>query len=121
MSQLTLQHTAACVHRRERYMADLAMWEAKWPGYCRRCGGKGMIEYSFDPSPAGVSLAPGTMTDADPCPVCLEHGWCPRCGKALTTDYENSSTWCEACEWNGQNDFECAPVEPKCECWMEAV
>lgn len=42
-------------------------WERQYPNYCRCCGGHGAFYSTYDPSPAGVSLGPGYMTDSDPC------------------------------------------------------
>jgi hypothetical protein len=41
---------------------------------CERCEGARWVEYSYDPSPPGVALAPGTMTDMEPCPKCNPRG-----------------------------------------------
>ena len=110
--------------------AQHAEWEkardayaAKWPRYCRHCQGWGYFEYSYDPSPAGVSLSPGTMTDSDPCHKCIEEGVCPRCGKQVFDDDDWDSgepIVCPKCGWK-----EAAPdaieSEPECVCyerWM---
>ncbi|MEI7770113.1 MAG: hypothetical protein WCI67_09010 [Chloroflexales bacterium] len=68
-------HTEACAAAR----AAQAAWDARWPHHCQECGGSGGIGYSYDPSPAGVSLSAGSMMDYEPCDCFAERGVCPRC------------------------------------------
>ncbi len=95
----------------EKYQKALAEWQAKWPNACKKCGGWGGHTYKYDPSPAGVSLSPGCMTDFDPCeaPGCISEGNCARCGKpALSTIpgvCEEGEGPCKECGWN-YNDGE---------------
>lgn len=83
-----------CDDRIAEHAAEVARFEAAYPDYCRTCGGSGVHEYNFDPSPVGVSLAPGSMTENEPCPDCTEKGKCSLCGKPLG---ENDQRLCE-CE-----------------------
>lgn len=57
------------------------------------CGtnGSGCILYDDDPSPAGISLSPGTYSYADPCP-CVEAGKCPDCGSPLIGSLDDLNT-----------------------------
>ena len=66
--------------------AELDAYAAKWPGVCRKCNGYGYMESRYDPSPAGVSLAPGYMVEAEPCEACVCEGHCPRCGAPWPDD-----------------------------------
>jgi hypothetical protein len=118
----TVQHTTECDERQAQYEQDIALYVAKWPNYCQKCGGAGYIYYEYDPSPAGVSLSPGTMTDADPCECCLERGTCPRCGTRdvwTDDDFEFSEyVICPECGWNEEKP-DIAPEQPECWCWEQ--
>jgi hypothetical protein len=79
-------HTSHCLEASRQHMKDKTEYEARWPNYCRKCNGRGGHWTSFDPSPPGVALSPGSMPDFDPC-TCVEpaddNWWssrCPRCG-----------------------------------------
>lgn len=80
---MTIFHTDECEAANARLRAEREAWEKRWPNYCRECEGFGGRTYSYDPSPAGVSLSSGTMQDFDPCEACGEHDLCPRCMKPL--------------------------------------
>lgn len=104
-------------------------YATKYPSYCQHCGGWGGSVYSYDPSPAGVSLSSGCMYDWEPCPECLEKGICPRCG----TQHDPDSEWwaepsgCPSCgwteddgtEWHRQTDGMPPPWE--CYCWEDDI
>jgi len=64
--------------------------------YCRSCLGRGEWRESYDPSPSGVGLSPGSMWDVGPC-GCIDHELprCPRCG-ACTTRLARASRWLRA-------------------------
>lgn len=68
-----LVHTASCKKMNERIEREQREYEKRWPNYCRTCGATGMQCYQFDPSPAGVALSGGTMTECDPCEG--DSGW----------------------------------------------
>ena len=90
----------------ERHKAELSAWQSKWPEACEECGGWGGQSYSYDPSPAGVSLAPGSMYEFDPCeaPGCVSEGFCARCGKPTLSEipgvFEEGQGPCKNCGWN---------------------
>lgn len=90
----------------ERYKVDADAWSAKWPDACNECGGWGGHTYSYDPSPPGVSLAPGSMSDFDPCeaPGCVSEGFCARCGKPTLSEipgvFDEGQGPCKECGWN---------------------
>jgi hypothetical protein len=81
IADLTALDRAAAVHTEEcaRRRADQAAWDARWPNHCRACEGEGGITYTFDPSPSGVSLAGGFLTDTDVCSCLSDRQVCPRC------------------------------------------
>ena len=84
----------------------------QWPNYCRECNGYGAHFFQYDPSPAGIGLSAGYMTDADPC-GCVESGHCPRCGEA-GVDPE-CGDYCTECKWTFETLGIADPAE--CECW----
>lgn len=74
-----MSHTKECLEKRAQNQKDIEDWKKKWPKYCKSCGGWGGNYYSYDPSPAGVGLSPGSMTDFITCEECLDKNICPRC------------------------------------------
>lgn len=76
-------HTYSCLLSQARYEAERKLYERVWPNYCHECGGMGGFWTEYDPSPAGISLSPGTMRDFDPCecvsPQGITRARCPRC------------------------------------------
>jgi hypothetical protein len=83
-------HTEECLRRNRELALARGQWEAAWPNHCRACEGWGGREESYDPSPAGVSLSPGSMTDFEPCEKCGASDLCPRCGVPLPTPGERA-------------------------------
>lgn len=109
-------HSKECVLRMENMAEVQKQWLDKWPNYCTRCGGWGGFWSQYDPSPAGVSLSPGSMVDFDPC-GCSEQARCPRCGSSNTIDYEDDDQPCSVCGWNwGKGDDDGMPPDPECVC-----
>lgn len=92
-----IKNSPTCLSFQQRQLAAIKEFEDGFPNACGNCGGTGAICYSYDPSPAGVSLAPGMMTDCDPCPVCIEKGFCPKCGKRTL---DQDGTVCSFCGWD---------------------
>ena len=93
-------------------------WQQQWPNHCTRCEGAGVLEYDDDPSPTGVSLAPGTMRFTDPCPQCVEYDLCPRCGGDLDELTGDEALTCPHCGWNSENPERCPP-DPREGCFGE--
>lgn len=98
-----------------------------FPNYCKTCNGWGGHWYEYDPSPSGVSLAPGKMRDFNECPDCYEKGRCPHCGSALIADpgEDRPDRWiCWKCEWTDApggivgTTFAAGIPEPP-ECWCD--
>lgn len=85
-------HTVSCDAARAAARAAAAAYAARFPGYCRHCGGEGWIYF------------PGTREvqgGAEACSLCLELGRCPGCGtehEALT-EWGTDSFACPACGW----------------------
>ncbi len=105
-------HTQECL----KVQADRAQWVAKWPTYCRICGGAGGfvhhgIRYYSDGS--------GEPDDYEPC-SCTEQGICPRCGeKGLlrrigADDIAEIAPPCTSCGWNDDDS-----LPPACICGPE--
>lgn len=83
-----------------------ALEEARkqYPGHCEKCDGYGFDVYDYDPSPSGVSLAPGHMTEYEACKYCYENNKCPRCGYELEQSMigdvaDNFEYICRECGW----------------------
>ncbi len=111
-------HTQQCLDNTEKYEQEKAEYEKRWPGYCRRCNGAGGHWYDYDPSPAGVSLAAGSLTDCDPCPECAEEkGVCPRCGTKMHKDWWQDDEPCPHCGWDWLRGESDALGPPECYCW----
>ena len=69
-------------------------FKAKWPNYCKKCGGWGMHSYT---EMHGFNYGCGEQM-AEPC-ECVEEGICPRCGKEAGFDDEGQGP-CQHCGWN---------------------
>ena len=108
----------------EKARQDILDWTAKWPDHCPYCKGHGGTYSEYDPSPAGVGLAPGTMTDFEPCEHCIgadagkqviviqdqepyeetfQLGYCPRCHKLMNAELDNP---CPHCGWDWDNGLD---------------
>jgi hypothetical protein len=113
-----MAHTLSCIAWQQKMKAEHDAYVAQWPDYCQHCDGFGELRYSYDPSPAGVSLGSGHMEDADPCPVCIETGHCPRCGKHVPGwefDSLEGNETCPFCGWNLESPG--CPLEyDECDC-----
>ena len=115
------EHTAQCQRQHTFFQVERARYAGRWPRYCRTCNGEGFIWYTYDPSPAGVSLAPGSMEDCDPCPDCVEKGICPRCGEQVWTEEawdDTEPVVCPLCGWD-ETKPDSLPPEGECYCWVE--
>lgn len=116
-----MEHSAECIARQAELEKRQAEYRAKWPNFCETCNAEGGIGYDYDPSPAGLSLGSGHMTDYDPCPDCVEKGICPRYGKEVWTeeDWESGDpVICPGCGWYKENDPQSYPtgIGGMCEC-----
>lgn len=113
-------HKNSCMGAQADWQVAAARYDAEWPHRCETCEGWGGQFYQYDPSPPGVSLSPGFMTDYDPCPDCVEAGFCPRCGHNMPEDWQmDEDDDCPICEW--KYDTEGRPEQPDCYCWEAQV
>ena len=113
-----------CKHM-DAWKVKEAWFRKQYPNACSRCGALGFKSYSFDPSPAGVSLAPGSMTDWEWCEECMCEGRCSLCGAPVITAemLEGERFVCPACgqlfdpeaTLDGDNDYGLEPASD-CEC-----
>ena len=72
-----MEHTQECIRDMNTRNAAIEVYEAKWPNYCKTCGGSGAVGYYDDPIGEPWS-SPQWLEE--PCD-CVEDGICPRCGK----------------------------------------
>ena len=91
-----MEHTERCQQDRVRIEKERQEYAAKWPSYCRTCDGWGGEWFEFDPSPAGISLSPGTLADFEFCPDCLGLEKCARCGEVVS-DWGDDEMTCPLC------------------------
>jgi hypothetical protein len=79
----------------------------------------------FDPSPEGVSLGFGFMTEFEWCPDCLEINKCPRCNALLREFVEDGRASCWHCNWSeeeAEQDIHgeyCLPEKHECLCFAK--
>ena len=124
-------HTDQCLFNAAAVSFAQHAFDKQFPNACTACNGTGYHSYDYDPSPAGVSLAPGYMTVCEPCSECFESDSCPLCGGALSdeithpTDKFRSSWWvCKdtACGWSSDDymqgaTYHARPEDAECDCW----
>lgn len=114
-------HTTECQAQIDSRAKAIATWKAQRPDHCEECMGVGGTVTRYDPSPAGVGLSPGWMTDFEPCELCVMNSCCPRCGEHGLSDEDDGdkTTGAGPC-WNcGWNYNDACPAEPECCCWPE--
>lgn len=111
------QHSQDCLQAFGAYHLALQWYARTWPKYCLACQGRGVFVSSYDPSPAGVSLGSGSMTESEPCIACLEKGICPRCARMSILESHDSETYyCGLCGWVENKLSDVAPQQPECYC-----
>lgn len=124
-------HSDSCAKNIAVYESLVEEYRKRWPHYCRFCGGLGGFGYSFDPSPAGVSLSPGCYWDFEPCEECM--GRCPRCYRENSDDgYGQTHTMFTVKNSRGEmvrptcgycgfvlEDTRGLPQKPECFCYDE--
>jgi|SRR4029077_2950159 len=98
------------------------VWVVAHPNHCKECSGRGEFTTTDDPSPAGISLGPGSMTFTDLCDACSGQGICPLCGETgLVEEDDESPNWslCSKCGEDYQKEkrpgIECFCPEPQTE------
>jgi len=122
-------HTRFCNDQFKKHDKIVTEYEKKWPNYCKKCNGWGGFWSQYDPSPAGIALAPGYMLDFEPCDQCIEEGICPRCGQTsslIELDVEDGDDIiCPNCNWKSDNNCQDMsemwglPQPPVCMCELE--
>ncbi len=127
-----MNHTTHCTNLLKAYELDVERYTKLWPNHCKACNGWGGFTEQYDPSPPGISLSPGYMTEFTPCQECYEIGKCSRCGKnmlehpgvalALAIGYDELEN-CPLCGFSftgGVDEHSLGkPEEPECLCWMD--
>lgn len=117
-----MTHTFECSIASASRQLQINAYRMLWPNHCRECHGVGGHFDTYDPSPGGVALSPGTMIDFDPCHWCLEEARCPRCatryGGQLADELIEDGL-CIACGWDGQSNASFEPPPYECGCWYE--
>jgi hypothetical protein len=115
-----MNHTDACIKAQAAYEAMQAAFTAKYPKHCTVCGGVGGKWVQYDPSAAGVSLSPGSMTELDTCLQCFGKCICPICGEHLPPegDYNtDEDEVCDKCGWRLIDNPIVIPEPHECWCW----
>jgi hypothetical protein len=111
-----IQHTPACLARQESYRKELAAYEAKWPKYCRSCGGEGGTYWS------GSRDEPPSV---DVCDDCVVQEKCPRCGETVVwynEITEENVSICPHCQWNCDRPNSLPqPDDVPCECELADI
>jgi hypothetical protein len=104
---------------RAKHASDVLDYQQTWPRHCADCRGWGLHLETYDPSPAGVSLGAGTMTDIALCVSCLEEERCPRCCEEAPWIDGVGAHCCTRCGFV-EGETEGIPVAPQlseCDCW----
>lgn len=115
---ISLEHSAACTVLTAKWILAASEFSLQWPHHCETCAGWGGQFYQYDPSPAGVALSPGWMTDFEECPDCMESGFCPRCGHNMPETWQtDEDDPCPLCGW--KYDTEGRPESPECCCYLD--
>lgn len=117
-----MEHKQACEAARQEYLRKLAEWEAKYPNYCRNCGGAGSVLVTENYAPHGARSAwPCTFEDVCDCVI---EGRCPRCGATLpesNPDAEPGLELCLQCSWDATTPLKEQQHAPEweCTCWFD--
>lgn len=113
---MVVEHSKSCLDEQARHRTEVEAWLARWPGYCEECQGRGGRTIHYDPSPAGVALSPGWMSEFEPCDECVGAGRCGRCGAPMT----EADKACAACGWSCGDGLPVG-LDGPCECWERAM
>jgi hypothetical protein len=105
------EHTLACLLATTRYIAEMLTFAARYPQACQACLGWGGHTWSYDPSPAGVSLGSGFLIDGEPCAACEGSEDLPTCALCGQICQEDGTRLC-TCPPNAG-----LPEGPECLCW----
>lgn len=115
------EHTEKCMEWQRSYDQEIAAFAAKYPNYCRACGGTGIVSYQENLAPHGEGPWMHEMQDA--CEACF--GKCPRCGRPLPDDDAEVDSFyagelaCGECGFTvGKQGQDSAPYQLECLCGM---
>jgi len=81
-----MEHKSECVELHKTFADIKAKWLQQYPNHCQQCRGYGGSESRYDPSPSGVSLGSGFMSDFDTCTLCTDKGICSLCAGKIDED-----------------------------------
>lgn len=107
------QHTIQCNIQAKKHRELIAAYEARWPNYCRECGGVGLIVYStgsyYEPPDIGL------------CAACERRNTCPRCGNYTPDERSYDAFWygeqtCPSCGLVVGDTSESCPEPHECYC-----
>jgi hypothetical protein len=113
-------HSPECQDQFRRAQEARQAWAQAWPHYCRSCNGYGGGWSAYDPSPSGVSLAPGSVVDFDPCSTRSDASRCARCFHQHGEEWLDGDLPCAACGWSTTTP-QGMPPEAECVCWPATV
>lgn len=118
-----MAHTYDCLVLSASRQLQINAYKLLWPDRCDHCKGAGIFFSTYDPSPSGVALSPGSMEEWDPCHVCLDIGRCPRCATRPLSDVMRESLvedgFCSFCGWTSDGNATHEPPPYECNCWYE--
>lgn len=101
-----LKHDNHCV----KAQREQANYDKKWPHYCQKCQGNGILTWRENMSPLG-SGEYWPMDMAEPCDDCMKE--CPRCrSKDVEMDADENFVRCKNCKWEPRMGG-----RPEVECW----
>ena len=117
-------HTSSCMALQNRLSHQNHVFMLAYPHHCTECDGIGVHISRFDPSASGVSLAHGgCFMEIEPCPSCLEKGYCPKCGESVdwleySDRFQEDHYLCSSCGWR-DNDYSQSRFfsDYECDCW----
>lgn len=120
-----MEHTPECEQAQKQREAEIELWEANWPNYCKNCDAWG--GFASTENVAGRWESTCLMSTWDDCELCIEQGKCPRCGQSLFPDDEEGfDKWvseqaaCPFCGWKwGMYVGDIKPDEIICVCPLE--
>lgn len=113
-----MQHSASCLAQQAEMKRLHDEYVAKWPNYCRKCGGVGEVTWQENQAPLGSGMV-WLEELSDSCPSCLMNGVCPRCRKQIPDNLlVEDDIICPFCKWKLGTAEVCPPagLEEPCEC-----
>ncbi len=105
-----MEHTVSCLIQTAHYIKQVLRVRRRYPNYCKACDGWGVQGSSYDPSPSGVALGAGFLSESEPCARCEGNEdilVCSLCGQIMT---EDGRRLCTCPQGIG------LPPEPECFC-----